>query len=147
MKILAIAALGLAGAAVAGMVAHAGATTKTVKVTEREYHISLSTKKSAAGPVRFVIKNTGHLPHALAVTGPGVSKRTHAIRPGKSATLTVTLKNGTYTIWCPMPGHAALGMKATFKAGAASSAPPATTSAGTTTGTETIPTDTGPAWG
>ena len=37
--------------------------------------------------------------------------------PGKSATLVVTLKKGKkYTYICTVPGHAAAGMKGTFKA-------------------------------
>jgi hypothetical protein len=35
------------------------------------------------------------------------------IRPGKTVQMKVTLKAGKYSIWCPLPGHAALGMKAT----------------------------------
>ena len=105
-------AAALAGAALAGVVAHATATVKTISVTEKEFHISLSTRKGAVGPVRFVIKNTGKYGHHLAISGPGLKKKqTALIKPGKSATLAVTLKSGTYALWCPVPGHAAQGMK------------------------------------
>ena len=112
MKILLLAALALAGAAVAGVVAHASASKTTIRVTEREYKISVSATKAAAGPVRFEIKNTGKYAHALAIAGAGVSKKTPMIKPGKTAVLLVTLKQGAYSLWCPVPGHAALGMKA-----------------------------------
>lgn len=112
MKILLLAALALAGAAIAGVVAHASASKTTIRVTEREYKIGLSTTHAAAGPVRFEIKNTGKLAHALSIAGVGVKTKTKLIQPGQTGVLLVTLKSGPYSIWCPVPGHAALGMKA-----------------------------------
>ena len=38
------------------------------------------------------------------------------LKPGKSATLKVTLKKGSYKYICTVPGHASFGMKGTFKA-------------------------------
>ena len=64
-------AAALAGAALAGVVTHKGADVKTIKVTEKEFHITLSTRTGAVGPVRFVIKNTGKYTHGLAISGPG----------------------------------------------------------------------------
>ncbi len=134
------AVLGLAvvGAATAGIVAHSTASTKTIKVGEREYHITLSTTKPAAGKTTFAIENNGTVAHALEIKGPGVSKRTPLIQPGKSATLTVTLKSGSYSLWCPVPGHAALGMKAALKV-KGTTVGSTTTTSGTSTG--------GSAWG
>jgi uncharacterized cupredoxin-like copper-binding protein len=141
MKILLLAALALAGAALAGVVAHASASKTTIRVTEREYKISLSTTHAAAGPVRFEIKNTGKLAHALSIAGTGVTAKTKLIQPGKTAVLLVTLKSGAYSLWCPVPGHAALGMKAKVTApSGAGGATPATTSSDTST-------DSGAAWG
>ena len=48
------------------------------------------------------------------------------------ATLTVTLESGTYSIWCPVPGHAAQGMKTSFSASGGSGVSATTTSATTT---------------
>ena len=94
---------------------------KTIKVTEKEFHITLSTRTGAVGPVRFVIKNTGKYTHGLAISGPGVKlKKSALIKPGKSAILAVTLKSGTYALWCPVPGHAAKGMKTSIKVPGAS---------------------------
>jgi uncharacterized cupredoxin-like copper-binding protein len=127
-------AVALLGASVAGVVAHANTATKTINVTEKEFHIGLSTNKGAVGSVRFVVKNTGKLSHALEISGPGVkNKRTPLIKPGKSATLTVTLRDGTYTLWCPVPGHAAQGMKTTLKVGGTSPTTGTTTTTPTTT--------------
>jgi uncharacterized cupredoxin-like copper-binding protein len=128
-------AVALLGASVAGVVAHANTATKTINVTEKEFHIGLSTKTGAVGSVRFVVKNTGKLSHALEISGPGVkNKRTPLIKPGKSATLTVTLSDGTYTLWCPVPGHAAQGMKTTLTVGAMHTGGTTTTTPTTTSG-------------
>jgi hypothetical protein len=135
----------LAGAALAGVVAHASSSVATIVVTEKEYSIHLSAKPHA-GSVKFVVKNVGAYPHALSIKGPGVSKRTPLVRPGKSATLLVTLKSGTYGIWCPVPGHAAKGMKAAFRIAGAT-----TTGGGggygTSTGSGDTTTDSGVPWG
>ena len=120
------------GAAAAGVVAHAGSRAATVTVTEKEFKIALSASKVQAGATRFVVMNKGHFAHALALSGPGVKlKKTALIRPGKTASLTVTLASGTYTLWCPVPGHAARGMKSRLTV--AGAAKPATTSSGGTT--------------
>lgn len=146
MKILLLAALALAGAAVAGVMAHASASKTTIRVTEREFKIGLSATKAPAGPVRFEIKNTGRLAHALAISGAGVNTRAKLIQPGKTAVLLVTIKRGAYSLWCPVPGHAAQGMKAKLltltQSGGGS---PATTSGG---GSGDTTTDSGgAAWG
>jgi len=147
MKILLLAALALAGAAVAGVVAHASASKTTIRVTEREYKIGLSATKAPAGPVRFEIKNTGKYAHALAIAGAGVKTRTKLIQPGKTVVLLVTFKRGAYSLWCPVPGHAAEGMKAKLltltQSGGVS---PTTTSAGGGSGGTTTDGG-GEAWG
>jgi uncharacterized cupredoxin-like copper-binding protein len=136
MKILLLAALALAGAALAGVVAHASASKTTIRVTEREFKISLTKTHAPAGLVRFEVKNAGKYPHALAISGAGVKAKTKLIQPGKGAVLLVTLKRGAYSIWCPVPGHAAQGMKATLTA-------PVGTAGGGTGTTTTTATDTG----
>jgi plastocyanin len=136
MKILILAVLALAGAAVAGVMAHASASKTTIRVTEREFKIGLSTTHAVAGPVRFEIKNAGKFPHSLAISGVGVKAKTKLIQPGKSTVLLVTLKQGAYALWCPVPGHAARGMKAKVTVPGAGAAT-GTTSTGATTGETT----------
>jgi hypothetical protein len=143
--LLALAALAVAllGAATASYVARASVAKSTITVTEREFHIALSARKTARGRVRFVVKNSGEYPHALAIRGAGVSKRTPVIKPGRSAVLVVTLRSGNYTLWCPVPGHAARGMKATVSLPGAvvatSTGTTTTTTDDTTTQTDPIP--------
>jgi plastocyanin len=137
MKIIALAALALLGAGIAGVLAHASSTSKaqTVNVTLKDYSIGLSTRKLKAGTVHFVVENKGPHTHGFDISGPGVAKAKlkSLLKPGKSATLSVTVKSGRYSAWCPVPGHVAKGMKATLTASGGSGAPPTTTS-GTTTG-------------
>jgi uncharacterized cupredoxin-like copper-binding protein len=79
----------------------------TVKATEVEYKITLSTHKVHHGVVTFVVKNAGHIAHNLTIQG---GKHTANIAPGKTVKLTVTLKKGAYTLYCSVPGHRQLGM-------------------------------------
>ena len=51
------------------------------------------------------------MPHGIAIQGHGSSA---VVDPGETSTLTATLKQGTYTFLCPVPGHAAAGMKGTL---------------------------------
>ena len=91
----------------------AGSTSGTqVTATLTEYHIALSASTFAPGTYTFVAKSAGQVGHALEINGPGVSdQRTPGdLGPGQSANLTVTLSAGTYDIFCPVPGHKALGM-------------------------------------
>jgi len=79
----------------------------TVKATEVEYKITLSTHKVHHGVVTFVVKNVGKIPHNLTIQG---GKHTSNVAPGKTVKLTVTLKKGSYTLYCSVPGHRQLGM-------------------------------------
>lgn len=101
-------------------------TARTVEVGERDYKVTVSPRTLEAGVVRLVVRNTGKVPHVLAIGGPNVSKRTGLIRPGGRASVSVSLSNGTYTLWCPLPGHAARGMRATLRV-SGGAVPPAPT--------------------
>jgi len=140
--LLLAAALGLVvlGAATAGVISRTATSKSTITVTEREFKVALSSKTTKAGRVRLVVRNAGKYAHALAIKGKGVSKRTPMIKPGKSAALVVDLRSGRYALWCPVPGHAAQGMKATLTVGGATATTTANTGTSpTTTGTEDPP--------
>ncbi len=91
--------------------ATAHTASKTVTVAASEFKFVLSTKSAAPGSVTFKVTNKGHVQHDFKIDG----KKTPLISPGKSATLKVTLKKGSYPYQCTVPGHAAAGMKGTFK--------------------------------
>jgi uncharacterized cupredoxin-like copper-binding protein len=86
----------------------------TVQVKEVEFKITLSPASVKAGPVTFVVDNAGKVQHDLAIQG---GKKTPLINPGSSASLTATLKKGTTTVYCSVPGHRQLGMVATLNVG------------------------------
>ena len=74
---------------------------------------ALSTK---AGKVTISMNNpsTSGLPHGIAVQGNGVDKDGPTVQPGGTSTVTVVLKPGTYSYYCPVSGHEAGGMKGTL---------------------------------
>jgi len=95
--------------------AKAGSGTK-VTVTETEYSLKLSRSSFAPGTYTFTADNKGATTHALEVDGPGVQDvRTQNIQGGQEASVTVTLKKGSYKLYCPVDGHQQLGMKTTVK--------------------------------
>ncbi len=95
-------------------------STTTVKAVETDFHIALSKKTFTAGRYVFVVVNKGQTTHALAITGPGLSNATTKnIQHGQTTRLTVTLKKGAYDVFCPVPGHKALGMNMNISVGAA----------------------------
>ena len=128
--------LALAGGAAAALLGRTSASGTTIKVTEREYHIALSSTAPAAGTITFSIHNAGHIAHQFDVSGGGLKAvaRAGSIKPGATKNFTVKLAGGAVQVWCPLPGHAALGMKATLKVKGAAGAPagPATTPGSTT---------------
>jgi len=97
-------------AAVLAVPASAARQATKVTVTATEFHFKLSAQSAKAGAVTFVLVNKGHLGHDFKIDG----KKTPVIKPGKTATLTVTLKKGKYPYECTVPGHAAAGMKGVF---------------------------------
>lgn len=86
-----------------------GAKGAIVQVQEKEFKIALSPRTVHAGTVTFVVKNVGKVAHNLTIQG---GKATPNISGGGSAKLTVTLKKGSYTLYCSVPGHRQLGMVA-----------------------------------
>jgi uncharacterized cupredoxin-like copper-binding protein len=95
--------------AVAAPAATASGTKVTVTATE--FHFKLSKLSVPHGTVTFVLVNKGHLGHDFKIAG----KKTPVIKPGKTATLTVTLAKGSVSYLCTVPGHAAAGMKGKLK--------------------------------
>src|SRR3954470_18808642 len=67
------------------------------------------TLKAKAGTVTIDFSNQSSVPHAVAVEGNGVDKDGKTITGGSNS-LTVTLKPGTYTFYCPVDGHRQAGM-------------------------------------
>ncbi len=114
---------GVAGTSASMTAKPASGKGETVVVTETDYKLAFSTTKLKPGTVTFVARNEGKVAHSLEVDGPGVSHRRIAgtIAPGGSRSLTVTLKKGTYEVYCPVDSHKSLGMDAHLRVGMAGS--------------------------
>lgn len=101
-------------AAAAGPVASGGSGAtggSTVTAVETEFTIALSRMSFTAGRYTFLDKNQGSVTHALVINGPGVAGRsTGDVQPGQTKSLTVTLRNGSYDVYCPVANHKMLGM-------------------------------------
>jgi uncharacterized cupredoxin-like copper-binding protein len=69
---------------------------------------SLSAK---AGKVTITMDNPAPVPHAIAVEGNGLDKKGQTVQMGGKSTVTVTLKPGKYTFYCPVDGHRQAGMQ------------------------------------
>lgn len=69
-----------------------------------------------AGKVTLDMKNpsSSGIGHGVAIEGQGVDKDGPVVDPGKSSTVTATLKAGKYEFYCPVPAHKAAGMKGTL---------------------------------
>jgi uncharacterized cupredoxin-like copper-binding protein len=69
-----------------------------------------------AGSVTLVMDNpsANSSSHAIAVEGKGVDEDGKIVAPGGTSKVTADLKPGTYTFYCPVPGHEAAGMKGTL---------------------------------
>jgi plastocyanin len=66
--------------------------------------------QATAGKVTLVAKNPQPIGHNIAVEGNGVSAHGPVVAGGKTSTVSVTLKPGTYTFFCSVPGHREGGM-------------------------------------
>jgi uncharacterized cupredoxin-like copper-binding protein len=58
--------------------------------------------------------NPSQIPHGVAVEGHGVDKDGQIVQHGGNSTVSVTLKPGKYTFYCPVPGHRQAGMVGTL---------------------------------
>ena len=67
-----------------------------------------------AGKVTITMDNPSSVPHAVAVEGNGVDKDGQTVGNGGKSTVSVDLKPGTYTFYCPVDGHEDAGMKGTL---------------------------------
>jgi len=95
-----------------------------VSVRLSEWKVELSQDIVTAGSVTFTVANVGNIPHAFEIEGQGIEKETALIQPGASATLTLTLKPGTYEAYCPVgnDSHKKLGMETELKVAPATGA-------------------------
>jgi uncharacterized cupredoxin-like copper-binding protein len=92
--------------------APAAAAQAQVDLLEYSIHMQPS---YAAGSQTFAVANAGKENHGLVIEGNGTQvKLPNDLARGDRSTLTIDLKPGTYTAWCPVDGHKGKGMTTTF---------------------------------
>ena len=72
------------------------------------------TARAGTVTIRLTNGSSDSLPHAIAIEGNGVDKDGQTVQPGGTSSVTVRLKPGTYTFYCPVDGHEDAGMKGTL---------------------------------
>ena len=127
MRSRALAAAGLILLALATLTADvAGARRERaparLMVSAQEHSLMLSRQGIAAGPALIQFLNRGEDPHDLRIrriARRGVSARrtlgVPEIKSGDLAELEVRLPAGRYRLWCSIPGHEQLGMRARLR--------------------------------
>lgn len=90
----------------------AASPAKPIEVTLSEWKVALPSDTIAAGVVTFRVSNAGNMNHALYVLGDDIAQGTREIAARQSATLRLTLKPGSYEVYCPMSdqSHKMAGM-------------------------------------
>ena len=90
----------------------AGGASPAATVSETEFKLDPAPATvDKAGQVTVQVKNDGSTDHALEIEAPGGEVKTPTLAPGKSATLKLDLKAGSYEMYCPIDGHKGKGMK------------------------------------
>src|SRR5204863_6899512 len=77
--------------------------------------LSFVTRKASAKPGKVTISmpNKAPIKHDIGIRGP-VTGQGPVVGTGGDSKFTATLKPGTYTFFCSVPGHEAAGMKGTL---------------------------------
>jgi plastocyanin len=86
---------------------------QTVVFKENEYTIDPAKSTLKPGSYTFQVQNLGQFPHDLHIATSDGSElgATTVMRTNQNASFKVTLKAGTYTIWCAVDAHRSLGME------------------------------------
>jgi uncharacterized cupredoxin-like copper-binding protein len=79
-----------------------------------KYNKKKLTARAGKATVVMVNPKSSGLKHGIEVTGKGGEKRGSNVGPGHTSRVTVTLKKGTYTFYCPVDGHKQAGMRGTI---------------------------------
>ena len=86
----------------------APAKTYKLSASKTALKFNVTTIRAKAGKVTLSMANPASFNHAIAIKSNGSGK---SVGKGGTSVVTATLKKGTYTFYCPIPGHEAAGMK------------------------------------
>jgi uncharacterized cupredoxin-like copper-binding protein len=75
---------------------------------------SVKSLTAQSGKVTLVMGNPSQLSHSIAIQGAGVNAAGPVVGPNGTSTVSTTLKPGTYTFYCTVPGHRQAGMFGTL---------------------------------
>jgi cytochrome c2 len=67
--------------------------------------------QAPAGPIEIDSPNQSSVDHDIAIEGNGLNKAGPVVKNGAVSKLTVSLKPGSYTFFCSVPGHRQGGMQ------------------------------------
>ena len=73
-----------------------------------------SSASAAPGKVQLRMRNMSSTPHDIAISGGGVNQIGPVVSNGGTSTVSTSLKPGTYTFYCSVPGHRQAGMVGTL---------------------------------
>lgn len=98
--------------AMAAAPGRAAPTPPPLAITAVDFAFHPSEISVRSGEVTFAVKNDGVIEHNFAIEDAArkVIAEIAVIAPGKTETLKVTLRQGTYTMVCTLPGHRDAGM-------------------------------------
>lgn len=88
-----------------------------VQVSAREFSLTLSRPSASAGRIVVELVNAGQDEHNLHIRPAGGGPDVGAVGivlPGHHSDVEFHLQPGAYTLYCAVPAHEELGMKATF---------------------------------
>ncbi len=93
------------------------ARTTRVQVVEDEWRATPSRTRVRPGTLKVEVVNMGEDDHNLVIAraGGGGRRSTGVLRPDERETLTLSVRRGTYKLWCSISDHAARGMRSSIR--------------------------------
>ena len=109
-RVLVAAIVAVVGALAVASVVSAKSTIN-LRASKTKLAFNHKTLTAKHGKVTLVMANPSSTNHGIAVEGHGIDKDGKTVGKNGTSRVTVTLKKGTYTFYCPVDGHKAAGMK------------------------------------
>ncbi len=87
-----------------------------IRITADEFSFTPAQIQAHQGQSKITITNEGGFPHGFAIVG--LTEKIKYIEPNDTKSLTVKFEEaGSYTFYCPQPGHRRKGMEGMLKVG------------------------------
>ena len=64
------------------------------------------------GRLRIEMANPADIPHAIGIRGNGVDETGETVGKGATSSVSIDVRPGKYTLFCPVGGHEQAGMVA-----------------------------------